>query len=262
VASSALEEQGFGNRAKLYRGSYSAMSAFAAQVGWSAVDGILLDIGVSSPQIDDPARGFSYRQDGPLDMRMDTRSPISAASLLNTESEQELKRIFRKYGEERKAGAVARAVVRRRESKPWERTGEFAELLDAVAWRRRGGPPAPACCFQALRIAVNDELGELERGLRAAVSLLRPGGRVVAISFHSLEDRIIKHFFRDEAITCVCPPDCPMCICDKVATLKVITRRPVRAGEEELSRNRRASSAKMRVAERLPAEESNIRVRN
>ncbi|MCK5804539.1 MAG: 16S rRNA (cytosine(1402)-N(4))-methyltransferase RsmH, partial [Lentisphaeria bacterium] len=175
VASSTLEEQGFGSRAKLYRGSYSEMDAFAAQVGWGEVDGILLDIGVSSPQIDDPARGFSYRQDGPLDMRMDTRAPISAASLLNTESEESLKRIFRKYGEERKAGAVARAVVQRRESKPWERTGEFAELLGDVAWRRRGGPPGAACCFQALRIAVNDELGELERGLKIAVSLLRPG---------------------------------------------------------------------------------------
>ncbi len=189
----------FGERAHVARGTYADMTGLAAELGWKKVDGILLDIGVSSFQIDTPERGFSLRHDGPLDMRMDWRLRVTAASILNTTEEAELARIFWEYGEERKSRQVARAVVNRRKERPWMRTGEFAEMLDKVVGRTRHGPPAPTRCFQALRIVVNGELEQLEKGLRAAVDLLNPGGRLVVISFHSLEDRMVKRFFRDEA---------------------------------------------------------------
>ncbi len=246
----------YGDRVHLYRGPFSAMADFAAEEGWETVDGILLDLGVSSPQIDTPTRGFSYRFDGPLDMRMDRRLTETAATLLNTESEEELADIFYYYGEERQARRVARAVVRRREERPWARTAEFAELVEQVVGRPKHGPPPATRCFQALRIAVNDELGELDRALVTAVSLLAPGGRLAVISFHSLEDRIVKQFFRHEASPCVCPPDIPVCVCGKVPTLKPITRKPLVATAEERATNSRAASAKLRVAEKLPLPET------
>ncbi len=249
-----LRLQGYSPRVHLFHGRYSSMADFAHELGWNEVDGVLLDIGVSSPQLDDARRGFSLRFDGPLDMRMDKSSRVTAASLLNHKSESDLADIFFKYGEERRSRRVAHAVVERRRIKAWERTLEFAELVEKVVGSgppgRRGPPPATRC-FQALRIAVNDELNELSRGLEAAVSLLRPGGRLVAICFHSLEDRIVKHFFRDQAATCVCPPGFPICVCNKKAVLNVITRKPVRAEKSELRENVRAASAKLRVAEKL-----------
>jgi 16S rRNA (cytosine1402-N4)-methyltransferase len=190
-------------------------------------------------------------------MRMDRRARVTAATLLNRASEQELADIFYRYGEERRARRVAAAVVARREERPWERTLEFAELVTGIVGRggSRGLPPATRC-FQALRIAVNDELGELERGLKAALSLLRPGGRLAVISFHSLEDRMVKQFYREQAASCVCPPGLPKCVCGKRVSLHILTRKPVTASAEELSRNRRAASAKLRVAEKAAGGEA------
>ncbi|OGV65167.1 MAG: 16S rRNA (cytosine(1402)-N(4))-methyltransferase [Lentisphaerae bacterium RIFOXYB12_FULL_65_16] len=240
----------FGDRVRLVRGCYGDMAKFAAEQGWDHVDGILLDLGVCSGQIDEPGRGFSHRFDGPLDMRMDRRSPISAATLLNENSEEELGRILREYGEERHARRIARAAVERRQTKPWERTLEFAEMANRLGDRRRGGVPPATRCFQALRIAVNDELGQLQKALRIAVILLRQNGRVVVISFHSLEDRMVKHFFRAEAAACVCPPELPVCNCGKKVTLRVVTTKPVRPTDAEVAENRRAASARLRAAER------------
>jgi 16S rRNA (cytosine1402-N4)-methyltransferase len=186
-------------------------------------------------------------------MRMDRRLPTSAATLLNTASAEELTRILREYGEERQALRIARAAVERRQVRPWERTLEFAELANHRGDRRRGGVPPAVRCFQALRIAVNDELGQLRKGLASAVKLLRDGGRIVVISFHSLEDRMVKQFFRSEAATCVCPPEVPVCACNKRATLRVLTRKPVRPSATEVAANRRAAPARLRAAERLAA---------
>jgi len=212
---------------------------------------------VSSPQIDTPARGFSFRHDGPLDMRMDRRGHTTASTIVNTWDEDDLARILTEYGEEPRARLVARAIVERRAHRPWERTAELAALIEAVVGHRgtRGLPPATRC-FQALRLAVNDELGELERGLSAAVEVLAPGGRLAVIAFHSLEDRMVKQFVRYEALDCVCPPDCPVCVCGKQARLRPLTRRPLTATAAELAVNPRAAPARLRAAERLAGDGS------
>lgn len=240
-------------RVHLARGDFAGLADRAADVGWTEVDAILLDLGVSSPQIDDPQRGFSFRQDGPLDMRMDRRSPVSASRILNNASIEELTQIFREYGEIKHAFWLAQAVVKRREFAPWSGTQELAELCDKVLGRdrRRGGPPSPTLCFQALRIAVNEELAQAKAALEAAVPLLKPGGRIVVISFHSLEDRIVKDFFKYKATACKCPPDFPVCICNGKAELKIITKKPIEASEEELKANPRSACAKLRAAEKL-----------
>ena len=241
-----------GGRVRLVRGNYSELAARAAEAGWEKVDGILLDIGVSSPQLDQPERGFSWRADGPLDMRMDRRSILTASRLLNTAPEAELERILREYGEVAKSRKLAAAIVTQRVIRPFAMTSDFVSLCDEVLGKSRPGQlPAPTLPFQALRIAVNDELGELERALPAAVKLLNRGGRIAVISFHSLEDRIVKNFFRDEAASCVCPPGLPVCVCGKVSTLKIITRKALTAGPDELERNRRSACAKLRVAEKI-----------
>ena len=242
----------FGARVHLAHGRFCRMQEFATELGWARVDGVLLDLGVSSLQLDSAERGFAYRLNGPLDMRLDRRSEIRAAALLNHWSEEELVDMFRRFGEEPQARRIARAVVARRREKPWEHTGEFAALIEATAGRRhnRRHPPATRC-FQALRIAVNNELEELRAGLEAAVKVLRPGGRLVVIAFHSLEDRIVKQFFRAEAASCVCPPELPVCVCSKQPTLRILTRRPRRPEEAELQENRRATSARLRAAEKL-----------
>ena len=241
-----------GGRVRLVRGNYSELAARAAEAGWEKVDGILLDIGVSSPQLDQPERGFSWRADGPLDMRMDRRSILTASRLLNTAPEAELERILREYGEVAKSRKLAAAIVTQRVIRPFAMTEDFVSLCDEVLGKSRPGQlPAPTLPFQALRIAVNDELGELERALPAAVKLLNRGGRIAVISFHSLEDRIVKNFFRDEAASCVCPPGLPVCVCGKVSTLKIITRKALTAGPDELERNRRSACAKLRVAEKI-----------
>jgi len=213
-------------------------------------DAILLDLGVSSMQIDRPERGFSYATDAPLDMRMDPSSAESAAAIVNTWGEPELVSIFRRYGEERFAAPIARALVRRRAAQPFTRTGELVDAIKlAIPTPARFGEGHPAKrVFQALRIAVNDELGQLDEALPAAVEMLRPGGRLAVISFHSLEDRIVKRFFAAQARGCTCPPDFPVCICGKEPTLRLLTRKPVRPSATEIDANPRAASARLRVA--------------
>ncbi len=240
------------DRVSLKRGVFSDLSGCADEIGWEFVDGILFDLGISSFQVDQAPRGFSFQADGPLDMRMDRRDQTTASRLLNRMSERELKGILRGFGEEPQAGRIARAIVAAREDHPWERTLELAALI-----RKIDRTPADrhsksvARCFQALRIAVNRELEHLEVGLHAAIELLAPGGRLVVISFHSLEDRMVKEKFRYEASDCICPPGLPICRCGKVATVRILTKKPITPGEEERQSNRRAAPAKLRVAEKL-----------
>jgi 16S rRNA (cytosine1402-N4)-methyltransferase len=241
-----------GARIHLVKDSFSNLGACAAGLGWHSVDALLLDLGVSSPQIDNPKRGFSYRLNGPLDMRMDGQSRETACRILNTFSYDALERIFREYGEIIKSRKLAEEIVVRRAKTPWMYTAELAELCNSIPGvSRRGGPPAPSLCFQALRIEVNKELEELTRALESGVSLLAKGGRIAAISFHSLEDRIVKQYFKKMASSCLCPPGLPICVCGHKASLKLITKKPVSATEDEISLNRRAAPAKLRVAEKL-----------
>ncbi len=240
-----------GVQARFLRGDFSTVLSQLAGNGCGA-DAILLDLGVSSMQVDRPERGFSYAVDAPLDMRMDPSSEPSAADLVNEASERELATIFRQYGEERYARQIARAIVRRRGSAPLERTGELVETIKAAMpgpARFGDGHPAKRV-FQALRIAVNDELGELERALPAAVEMLRPGGRLAVISFHSLEDRTVKRFLRAEERGCVCPPEFPVCACGREPVLRVLTRKAVRPRARETALNPRAASARLRAAEK------------
>jgi len=213
-------------------------------------DAILLDIGVSSMQIDRPERGFSYATDAPLDMRMDPSGEVTAATIVNTWDEKELARIFRRFGEERYAGPIARAIVRRRAERVFFRTGDLVDVIKlAIPTPARFGEGHPAKrVFQALRIAVNDELGQLEAALPAAVEMLRPGGRLAVISFHSLEDRIVKQFMVERAKGCTCPPDFPVCVCGKQPELRLLTRKPVRPSAAELDLNPRSASSRLRVA--------------
>ncbi len=241
-----------GNRAVLLHGDFSGMAERAAEIGWSQVDSILLDIGVSSLQIDTPERGFSYRFDAPLDMRMDrSGNPVTAADILNTRSGEELTRIFREYGEIREARKLANAILREREKEPVTTCGRFAEICEKTFAGRRSGPPAPTLPFQAVRIEVNRELEELQTALRSAVALLKPGGRISVITFHSLEDRIVKRFFQEMAAACKCPPGCPVCICGWKPELRILTKHPVMASETELAANSRSACAKLRCAEKI-----------
>jgi 16S rRNA (cytosine1402-N4)-methyltransferase len=233
-------------------GSYADMAAHVSRLGYHRVDGILLDLGVSSMQIDDPQRGFSFLRAGPLDMRFDPTRGQSARDLIATAGEAELVRILFEYGEERHARRVARAIVRERARTPIEATGQLADLVEGAVGGRREARIHPATrTFQALRIAVNDELGEVQRGVEAGLDLLAPGGRFVVISFHSLEDRIVKQAFADAARGCICPRDVPVCVCGRTPTIRPIGR-AIRPAESEVARNPRARSAVMRVAERLP----------
>ena len=249
IAAASQRLAPFGGRAHVMHAQYSDMLEAAHSLGWENVDAVLLDLGVSSPQIDTPERGFSFRFDAPLDMRMDQTTGKTAAQLLNELPEKELADIFFQYGEEHKARQIARAVVARRQKAPWEGTQDFAAMVSGIVGhgQKNGLPPATRC-FQALRIAVNDELGELERGLKAALELLSPGGLMTVISFHSLEDRMVKQFFAYQAAECVCPPGLPICVCGKVSTLEVLTHKPMRPTEEEQAGNSRASCAKLRAA--------------
>jgi 16S rRNA (cytosine1402-N4)-methyltransferase len=236
---------------RFLRGDFAVVLSQLATNGVKA-DAILLDLGVSSMQVDRPERGFSYATDAPLDMRMDPSSEVSAATIVGTSDERELATIFRRYGEERYAGPIARAIVRRRAEAPITRTGELVDVIKlAIPTPARFGEGHPAKrVFQALRIAVNDELGQLEAALPAALEMLRPGGRLAVISFHSLEDRIVKRFFVDQAKGCTCPPDFPVCVCGKEPTLRLLTRKPVRPGSRETAANPRAASARLRAAVR------------
>ena len=240
---------GTGVQARLLRGEFSLVLNQLAANDVRA-DAILLDLGVSSMQLDRPERGFSYAADAPLDMRMDSTAELSARELVNEADERELELIFRRFGEERFARPIARSIVRRRVERPYERTGDLVDTIKtAIPTPARFGDGHPARrVFQALRIAVNDELGALEAALPAALRMLRPGGRIAVISFHSLEDRIVKRFFREQAKGCTCPPDFPICVCGTEPTLRELTRRPVRPGQREIDQNPRSSSAKLRVA--------------
>jgi 16S rRNA (cytosine1402-N4)-methyltransferase len=238
-----------GVQARLLRGDFSVVLSQLAENGVQA-DAILMDLGVSSMQIDEPNRGFSYSLDAPLDMRMDPSQELSAREIVNEWSERDLASTFKRYGEERYARQIARAIARRRADRPFERSGDLVDVIRAAipAPARFGeGHPAKRV-FQALRIAVNDELEALEQALPAAVEMLRPGGRLAVISFHSLEDRIVKHFLRDEERGCDCPPDFPVCVCGKEPVLRAVQRKPIRPTQAEIDANPRAASARLRVA--------------
>ena len=240
----------FGPAAVVTHGPFSELVSIATRQGFSPADLILFDFGLSSTQIDDPARGFSFRADGPLDMRMDPTSSRTAAEIVNKYDVGEIERILHQYGEERWARRVAQFIVARR---PLRTTRDLAEAVEAAiprkAWPR--DIHVATRTFQGIRIAVNDELGEIETGLRAALSTLKPGGRMATISFHSLEDRLVKSFFNVESKDCICPPQQPVCTCGHRATLRIVTRHPVRPTEEEVAANPRARSARLRVAEKL-----------
>jgi 16S rRNA (cytosine1402-N4)-methyltransferase len=240
-----------GVQGRFLQGDFGVVLAQLADNGVAA-DAVLLDLGVSSMQIDRPERGFSYAVDAPLDMRMDSSSPLTAQEVVNEWDERELATIFRRYGEERFSRQIAQAVVRRRAERPFERTADLVETIKAAlpAPRRFGdGHPAKRV-FQALRIAVNDELAALERALPAAVSMLHPGGRIAVISFHSLEDRIVKRFFAAQARGCICPPDLPVCACGREPSLRLVTRKAVRPSPQEIAENPRSASARLRVAQK------------
>ena len=240
------------DRLTLVRGDFADMAEIASAHGWREVDGILLDIGVSSPQLDLPERGFSWRSEGPLDMRMDDRSPLTAGRLLNQAPEEELARIFREYGEIVQWRKLAAAAVAKRSVKPFGTTLDLVALCDEVLGLSRPGKlPHPTLVFQALRIAVNDELGQLTKALKAATGLLKQHGRIAVITFHSLEDRIVKNYFRDESRDCLCPPGLPVCTCGHRASLKLVNRKPLTPGEPELAANRRAACARIRAAEKI-----------
>jgi 16S rRNA (cytosine1402-N4)-methyltransferase len=233
---------------RFLRGEFAVVLEQLASNGVEA-DAILLDLGVSSMQIDRPERGFSYNTDAPLDMRMDPSADVTAAGIVNEAAERDLATIFRRYGEERYARQIARAIVRRRKQQPFERSGDLVEVIkSAIPAPARFGDGHPAKrVFQALRIAVNDELGSLEAALPAAFSMLRPGGRLAVISFHSLEDKLVKRFMRDLERGCECPPDFPVCVCGKTPELRSTSRKAIRPNAAETAANPRSSSARLRV---------------
>jgi 16S rRNA (cytosine1402-N4)-methyltransferase len=242
-------ERASGIQARLLRGDFGVVLPQLAENGVQA-DAILLDLGVSSMQLDRPERGFSYATDAPLDMRMDSSQDLDARAIVNEWPEKELVTIFRRYGEERYARQIARAIIRQRQKTPFERTGELVDTIKgAIPAPARFGEGHPAKrVFQALRIAVNDELSSLEVALPAALDMLRPGGRLAVIAFHSLEDRIVKQFLRERERGCTCPPDFPVCVCGHEPELRAIQRRPVRPSEAEVAANPRSASARLRAA--------------
>ncbi|MBR5471833.1 MAG: 16S rRNA (cytosine(1402)-N(4))-methyltransferase RsmH [Oscillibacter sp.] len=240
------------DRVTLIHGNFSELGDALQEAGIAGADGMLFDLGVSSPQLDDASRGFSYMQDAPLDMRMDLTAPLTAREVVNAWSYEELRRILFEYGEERYAPAIAKAIVRRREIAPIETTLELVDIIKSAmppaALREKQHPAKRS--FQAIRIAVNGELDALPPMLSAAVEHLNPGGRLAVITFHSLEDRIVKRAMQDLSRGCTCPPAFPVCVCGKKPKVKVLTRKPIVSGEAELEENPRARSAKLRVAEK------------
>ncbi|MBR2888665.1 MAG: 16S rRNA (cytosine(1402)-N(4))-methyltransferase RsmH [Oscillospiraceae bacterium] len=243
----------YGDRVKLVHSNFCEIKQVLRDLNIDGVDGILLDLGVSSPQLDDGARGFSYMADAPLDMRMNNEDPLTAATVVNTWSQEELKRILYDYGEERYAPRIAEAICRRRAEKPIETTLELVDIIrsamPAAALREKQHPAKRS--FQAIRIAVNDELGSVEKVMEDAIPCLNPGGRLAIITFHSLEDRIVKNGMASAAKGCTCPPNFPVCVCGKKPKVRLISRKPIVSGQAELDRNPRARSAKLRVCEKL-----------
>ena len=243
----------YADRVTLVHSNFCEIKQVLQDLQIPGVDGILLDLGVSSPQLDDAQRGFSYMADAPLDMRMNSQDSLSAYEVVNTWPQEELKRILYNYGEERYAPQIAAAICRKREAKPIETTLELVDVIRSAmppaALREKQHPAKRS--FQAIRIAVNDELGSVEKVMRDAVECLNPGGRLAIITFHSLEDRIVKTGMADAARGCTCPPNFPVCVCGNKPKVKLITRKPIISGDEELERNPRARSAKLRVCEKL-----------
>ena len=240
------------DRVTILRSNYRCMVSELKKGGITAVDGILLDLGVSSHQLDEAERGFTYREDAPLDMRMDQRQELTAAGVVNTYSEERLYQVIRDYGEEKFAKNIAKRICRERAEKPILTTGELVEIIKAsipAKMRVTGGHPAKRT-FQAIRIEVNQELAVLEESLDGMIDFLREGGRLCVITFHSLEDRIVKNIFRRNEHPCICPPEFPVCVCGRKPKGFVVTRKPVVPGEEELAANKRSKSAKLRVFER------------
>ena len=243
----------YNDRVTLVHSNFCEIASVLKDLNIQGVDGILLDLGVSSPQLDDGARGFSYMADAPLDMRMNNQDALDAYAVVNTWSQAELKRILYDYGEERYAPQIAAAICRRRAEKPIETTLELVDVIRSamppVALREKQHPAKRS--FQAIRIAVNDELGSVEKVMRDAIPCLNKGGRLAIITFHSLEDRIVKNGMTDAAKGCTCPPNFPVCVCGNKPKVKLISRKPIISGPEELERNPRARSAKLRVCEKL-----------
>ena len=253
LAAARIRLADYMDRVTLVHSNFSRLGEVLRGLGIDGADGMLFDLGVSSPQLDDAQRGFSYKQDAPLDMRMDTTAALTARELVNTASYEELRRILFEYGEERYAPAIARAICREREQMPIETTLQLADIIRSAmpgqALREKQHPAKRS--FQAIRIAVNDELGELEPMLSAAEENLHPGGRLAVITFHSLEDRIVKRKLRELSTGCTCPPEFPVCVCGKKPKMELLTRKPIVSGEQELEENPRARSAKLRVARKL-----------
>ena len=243
----------FENNVTLVHSNFCEIAQVLQDLNVSGVDGILLDLGVSSPQLDDAARGFSYMMDAPLDMRMNSQDTLDAYQVVNTWSQEELRRILYTYGEERYAPQIAAAICRRRAEKPIETTLQLVDVIRSAmppaALREKQHPAKRS--FQAIRIAVNDELGSVEKVMRDAIPLLNPGGRLAIITFHSLEDRIVKLGMAEAAKGCTCPPSFPVCVCGKKPKVKLISRKPIVASDEELEANPRSRSAKLRVCEKL-----------
>ncbi|HEX7434414.1 MAG TPA: 16S rRNA (cytosine(1402)-N(4))-methyltransferase RsmH [Anaerolineaceae bacterium] len=245
IARQRLSE--YGDRVRLEQASYTELREQIDQLGWASVNGIVLDLGVSSMQIDTPERGFSFQADGPLDMRFSPKQALRAADLVNTLLEHELADLIWRYGEELNSRKIARAIV---QARPLQTTRQLAEVISHAGGQRSKIHPATRT-FQALRIAVNQELQALEATLPVAVSILAPGGRLAIIAFHSLEDRMVKQFAQRESRDCICPPEQPVCTCGHKAIIKIITRHPIEASEDEKKQNGRARSAKLRVVEKI-----------
>ena len=252
IAAATKRLEPFADKVTVVRSNYENIASVLHDLGIEKVDGIYLDLGVSSYQLDTASRGFTYREDAPLDMRMDQRNTQTAADIVNTYSETELYHIIRDYGEDRFAKNIAKHIVQRRQEKPYETTGELIETIKAAIpakIRATGGHPAKRT-FQAIRIELNHELDVLNRSIDTMIDLLNPGGRLSIITFHSLEDRIVKKRFRDNENPCICPPEFPVGICGRKSKGTVITRKPIVPGEEELEYNKRSKSSKLRVFER------------
>lgn len=253
IAAAGARLAPLGARARVVRNNFSNLNDVLETCGIGEIDGLLLDLGVSSHQLDEAERGFAYQNDAPLDMRMDRRQSKSAYDVVNTYSEEELKRILFTYGEERFSGRIAAKIVAQREKKPIETTGELADLIRSAipAAAREGGHHPAKRSFQAIRIEVNAELDVIVPAIESAVSHMRSGGRIAIITFHSLEDRIVKQAFARLASGCTCPKDLPICVCGKKPLVKVITKKPILPGDVELEENPRSRSAKLRVAEKI-----------
>ena len=241
------------SRVTLAKSDFRRLDEVLAELGLAGADGILFDLGVSSPQLDEAERGFSYMQDAPLDMRMNRQQALTAYDVVNGWSREDIRRILFEYGEERYAPLIAAAIERRRAEKPIETTGELVEIIrgamPAAALREKQHPAKRS--FQAIRIAVNDELGAVREAMTKAIDVLNPGGRLAVITFHSLEDRIVKEAFKTAAQGCTCPRDFPVCVCGKKPRVKIISRKPILPGAGEVQENARARSAKLRVCEKL-----------